>query len=179
MTSPATPQAHLSRSGAFFFFFPDLLLGAAGLGWIVMIRAALNDPGFAIEPDYYRKASGIDAEKELRAQSAELGWTAKIDSFELTPSGQGELVVHLTGERGEALNDLSVDASAFFNARANERRSLHLTAVGAGLYRTSLGPAHPGLWEIRLVAHGTDGAFHETFRHELSLAKSVRGGKAR
>lgn len=160
---PATPRLY----GTFFKFLPILLLGTAGLGWVVMVRAALSDPGFAIEPDYYKKAGSIDQDKARQRASQELGVSAQVESFYILAGDRAELRVMLKDRDGEPLQALDVRAVVFFNGRANERHMVRLSSAGAGLYVALIERARPGLWEIQLKARAAQGEHEETFRKDL------------
>src|SRR4051812_3654125 len=52
-----------------------ILLGFAAAN-LAMMRVARNDPAFAVEPDYYRKAVGFDSTMAQERQTLALGWVA-------------------------------------------------------------------------------------------------------
>lgn len=165
------PLAGPLLGGTFFKFLPVFVLGTAGLGWVIMVRAALSDPGFAIEPDYYKRASNIDQDKLRQMASARLGWKVQIESLGIRTDSQAELKVSLRDRDGEPLPDLQVSAVAFFNGRANELHTVFLPSAGKGLYVGRIEHARPGLWEIRLSAKGIQGELQQTFRNDLLPSK--------
>lgn len=146
---------------------PVLLLGAGVVGWIIMVQAALADPSVAIEPNYYQQATHIDREKALLARSAELGWTATVESFDAESDGGARLSFRLIDREGRGLEGLQVSAIAFPNARASDRQKLDPTSGEPGRYSARLARARFGIWEIRLVAERGEDVFHTTLRHEL------------
>lgn len=164
--------AKLTRAGLFYMLLPALLLGAGVLGWIVMVRAAVSDPSAAIEPDYYRKASNVDAEKAILARSEALGWSARVTSFVFDAGGGATLVLSFTDRDGVPLEALVVDALAFSNVRSIDRQNIELVARGAGTYSARLERARHGIWELRVRARRGSEEFHTTVRGELAAQRS-------
>lgn len=148
---------------------PFLLLGSALLGWSWMVREALNDPGFAVERDYYQKAVDWDRDQLERAQSDQLGWRASV--LERIQDSRPELLVRLETSEGAPVAGAQVQAEAFANARSADRRQLAFVEVAPGSYAAQLERARPGLWEIRVRAErqGPGGLERFTSRERLFL----------
>lgn len=163
----------LTRAGAFFMLLPVLLLGVGVGGWIWMIRAAVDDPSAAIEPDYYAQAAHIDEQKARLARSEALGWNANVET-EWTEGGRGVLRVRLVDREGASLDGLEVVATAFPNIRANDRQELSLTSQGSGIYSAELHRARAGIWELRLGAKRAAEEFHSTIRFEMPRQAAAR-----
>lgn len=150
---------------------PFLILGGGLAGLGVMTALAVDDPSFALERDYYRKAVEIDARRAQEARNRELGWELILESIPETPSGGELIVMLLDGQRGvdgpALLDDARVTLEAFHNARALDIQELELEGVGEGRYRTRLTSVRPGLWELRFTVqrHGT--VFTSVQRHVL------------
>ena len=134
---------------------PALILGAGLAGLGVMTALAIDDPSFALEPNYYQKAVDLDDEKRQQAQNRELGWELELGPAEITDQTGVDLAVTLTSAEGP-LDDAAVQVRAFHNARAADVHELALEAVGEGVYRARLADVRPGLWEFRFVVerHG-------------------------
>jgi nitrogen fixation protein FixH len=143
----------------------------SGLGWpigvatilaatvaanVVVMRIASDDPSFAVEPDYYRKAVHFDSTMAQERQNLSLGWgfDAAIDSI-----GDGRrtrLAVRLRDASASPLPGARVAVMARFNARANDTLTAILREEQPGTYVTTLPIAHPGEWEVRVDAtHGS------------------------
>lgn len=123
---------------------------------IVVMRIANDDPSFAVEPDYYRKAVHFDSTMAQERTNLALGWgfDAVIDSI-----GDGKhtrLSVRLRDASSAPLSAARVAVMARFNARANDTLTAVLEERAPGLYVTTLPIAHPGEWEVRVDArHGS------------------------
>jgi nitrogen fixation protein FixH len=132
-----------------------------------MIRIAVDDPGFAVEPGYYQQALNWDAHRAEQQRSANLGWNATWDvSQPATGAGQTKpeahtLHVSLNDVMGAPLDDASVSVVAFHNARAAETQSLQLHRSTPGQYDARLVVTRSGLWHLRLVAVRGNDRFSE------------------
>lgn len=164
-TMPETDRNRLDRRWA---YVPAGLLIAMLGGLLLMARIASDDPGFAVERDYYRKAVGWDAEQAQLAENQRLGWTMTAEAL---PRAGGRAVVRvgLRDGQGRPVTGARVTFEAFHNARAGDLRSGEARAVGQD-YELDLGAVRPGLWELRLTAQaGTD-------RYTAVVRREIRGG---
>lgn len=133
-----------------------LILGTTVAANIVVMRIANDDPSFAVEPDYYRKAVMFDSTMAQQRRNISLGWgiTTAID-----PIGDGthtRLAVQLHDASRYPLGGARVAVMARFNARANDTLTAVLVEEKPGTYVTTLPIAHPGEWEVRVDAsHGS------------------------
>jgi hypothetical protein len=113
------------RSGSYWAFAPAGLLAVmlAGLGTLAAIAA--DDPSFAVETDYYRKAVAWDRQLEQQAENARLARELKVEA---TPLGRGvtRLTVRVNDAGGKPVSAGNVRLEAFPNARAFERQELAL-----------------------------------------------------
>jgi nitrogen fixation protein FixH len=144
-------------------YVPAGLLLAMLAGLLTLARIAKDDPGFSVEGDYYRKASTWDAEMAQRARNDQLGWQVEL------AANEHELEVTLRDRTGVAIQGARVQVDAFHNARAQQPRTLKLSATG-DRYRAELGPARPGLWEFRLSAERGSERFTAVLRRDLGAA---------
>lgn len=139
---------------------------------IAVMRIAGNDPGFAVEPDYYRKAVAYDSTlAQARANSA-LGWraTAAIAS---NSRGALELHVELVDHSGTTVDADTVRAVAMYVARAASPDSLTLTRGADGTYRGALTSQHAGQWEVRIDARRANDRFTSVLRVEAPATQAV------
>lgn len=168
----AAPRGSRLR-GTAWAFAPALILGGGLAGLGVMTALAIDDPSFALEPNYYQKAVELDAEKRQEAQHRELGWTLEVGPAPIGGrDGAVDLSVTLAGPAG-ALDDADVQIEAFHNARAAEIRQVTLEGAGEGVYRARLTDVRPGLWEFRFVVERQGIRFTDVQRHVLQV-----GGKS-
>jgi nitrogen fixation protein FixH len=166
---PALPEGRFRAfvaSGRIWPWVPGLLLVGLIGSQLAILGSALDDPTFATEDDYYRKAVDWDAHMARERQSIALGWSATARISDSTPLGSA-VSVRLLDARGSALTAAQVHAVAFHNARAAHPLRLELRESEPGEYAADLGAAKPGLWELRLAAtHGSD-SFETTLRFEV------------
>lgn len=156
----------VNRKAIFWMFVPVGLLVVSVTGWLIMVRVAVDDPGFSVEPDYYKKASHFDDEMAQRAQNASLGFRVSAESFSLVGDDDAELVVRLVDQQGDPISDARITGQAFFNARAADIHRVTFVSRGEGRYSTRLRQPHLGLWEVRLSAE-RHGRFSAVLRPEL------------
>lgn len=169
----ATPQptsAGERRSGLGWALAPFLILGGGLAGLGVMTALAVDDPSFALERDYYRKAVELDAQRAQEGRNRELGWEVYVESV---PDGADNelLVTLLGGQRGidgpELLDDARITAEVFHNARAADIQDIELAPVGEGKYRGQITNVRPGLWELRFNVERHGSVFTSVQRHVL------------
>jgi nitrogen fixation protein FixH len=136
-----------------------------GLGWPIGISALLavfvvanlfvmylanDDPAFAIEPDYYRKAVAFDSSMATARRSATLGWSAST-AIERADTRTSVTVMLADADR-QPVAGASVTIDARFNARANEVLDVVLRERSPGQYSAPLDVRHAGQWEVRVDA---------------------------
>lgn len=147
---------------------PVALLSAMllGLGW--MAALASNDPGFALERDYYAKAIRWDQQRAQQENDVRLGYRLEVVSASVVPAQRvGELTLRLLDAYGGSLRGAQLNAEAFALARSASSRSLHFEEVVPGTYRTRLEGARAGLWELRCTALYSGERFTHTLRVDL------------
>jgi nitrogen fixation protein FixH len=122
---------------------------------VVVYRVANNDPAFAIEPDYYRKAVAWDSTAAERTVSAALGWSATATLVK--EGGALSLRTSPTDANGQPLSGATVIATLFPIARSQRVDSVTLAALPSGDHVAPVPTVRAGLWEVRLqVTRGAD-----------------------
>jgi nitrogen fixation protein FixH len=111
---------------------------------------ANDDPAFAIEPDYYRKAVAFDSTLSTARRSATLGWSAST-AIVREDSGASVTVTLADADR-RPVAGASVTIDARFNARANDVLDVALQERAPGQYAGQLDVRHAGQWEVRVDA---------------------------
>lgn len=152
---------------------PALLLGALIGTQLTVLASALDDPTFATEDDYYRKAVDWDAHMARQRQSQALGWTARTRVDAPAPGGRG-VSIELLDARGARVNGARVQAVAFPNVRAARPLEIALAETAPGVYHADLAAARAGLWELRLSATRGSDAYETTLRFELMPEERAR-----
>jgi nitrogen fixation protein FixH len=128
----------------------------------------LEDPSFALESDYYRKAVSWDAQRELDRESAALGWQAQLEASPAEHTTR--LRVQLKDASGDALTGSSVRVQAFANARAARQFEVALAETAHGIYEGELPSPASGLWEFRLEAARSTARFAKSVRLSVESA---------
>lgn len=147
---------------------PVALLGTMVTGLLLMLRVAVDDPHFALEPEYYEQALRWDSSRAQLATNERLAWQVDLQ-IERVPAQPGAVALRtrLKAGQGEPLEDATVNVVAFHNAFAADRRSAQLVEQADGAYTATLEDVRPGLWEVRLrVQRGTE---HFTHTQRLEL----------
>lgn len=128
---------------------------AANIGFMLV---ANDDPAFAVEPDYYRKAVAFDSSMARERASNALGWRVAVTVAPMELGKPTELRLLVTDSAGIPIRDATVQVLAMHNARSGERLVAQLAADSAqGGYHAALAITRPGLWEIRSqVTRGQD-----------------------
>lgn len=141
------------------------ILGITVVANIALMRAANDDPSFAVEDNYYERGVQFDTTMAQERQNQALGWTA-LSTIAGAPHGRATLRVHLTDKRGQALAADSVSVVALFIARANDHVAARLTpdAAIAGDYVADIPMTRPGQWEVRVDARKGADRFVTTTR---------------
>jgi nitrogen fixation protein FixH len=122
---------------------------------LVVYRVANNDPSFAIEPDYYRRAVAWDSTASERRVSAALGWSAPIA---LVRTGNALTIRTAPSDaNGSPLIGAAISAQLFPIARSQHVDLVALTESTPGRYSAAVPQTRAGLWEVRLsVTRGAD-----------------------
>jgi len=148
------------QPGSYWAFVPAGLLAAMLVGLLTMAMIAADDPSFAVESDYYKKAVAWDRELEQQGENARL---ARKVTLETRSSSErtAALALRVTDARGAPLDGAEVELEAFPNARAGERQRLVFTERRPGAYAAELPLTRTGLWELRLtVTRGKERTTH-------------------
>lgn len=132
------------------------ILAATVAANIVVLRIANDDPSFAVEPDYYRKAVHFDSTMAQERQNLSLGWGFDAAFDSIGTSGQTRVAVRLRDASQSPLPGARVALMARFNARANDTLTAIMREEAPGTYVTTLPITHAGQWEVRVDAtHGS------------------------
>lgn len=134
---------------------------------IWVMRIASDDPSFAIEPDYYRKAIAWDSTLAQERRDSVLAWRLTPELRVVTTAGKARLTALLTDSAGAPISGAVVKVSALPVARANEVHEVTLAAAGsAGEYAAELDSRRQGQWELRFDVRAGSTHFTEVARVE-------------
>jgi hypothetical protein len=168
MTATTSKLAVVFSKGRLWAWLPGVLLAALLGTQLTVLHSVLDDPSFALESDYYRKAVSWDARQERARASQALGWHAQL-SAEPAPQARGvALRVQLRDAQGGPLSGALVHVQAFANARAARVLEASLVEAPAGTYTGEIPSSVLGLWEFRLEATRGSDRFGEVLRQSVS-----------
>jgi nitrogen fixation protein FixH len=145
-----SPEADAARAGR-VWVWPLAVVGMLAVSMMVCaitVVAAVGDPSYAVEEDYYQKAVDWDHAREIELASERLGWKADAT---LTTS-DGLLVVTLASADGAPIADASVRAMAFHHARRGDAMEVVLQSQSDGRYTAALNRPREGQWQVRIRA---------------------------
>lgn len=129
-----------------------VILAATVLGNIGVIVFTRDDPSFAVEPDYYRKAVEWDSTQATQARSDALDWEVSTQLV-AQPDGATQLLLTLTDASGAVVEGASVLGALLHVARASEVQQVAFAATGDGHYIATVPMARAGVWELKLTAN--------------------------
>jgi nitrogen fixation protein FixH len=132
--------------------------------WVM--RIANDDPSFAIEPDYYKKAIAWDSTLAQARENVLLGWRLSPELGIVAATGKTRISATLTDSLGTPISGAVVKVAALPVARANEVHEVTLAAAGAGEYAAQLDARRQGQWELRFDVRAGSTHFTEVARVE-------------
>ena len=157
-----------TRTTSFWAWVPVLLLGSMFVGLGSMAYVAVNDPGFALEPNYYDKAVHWDRSQAEASASRQLGLKVEVSQpLALTDAGKLELQLTIHDRQGASFAGAQVQVEAFANARASRIEHVTLSEAAPGVYRAEIAHGLPGLWELRLDVRRGAELYREVLRRDV------------
>ena len=124
------------------------ILGVSMMVCAVTVVAAVGDPSYAIEDDYYQKAVEWDEARRMQDASHGLGWTADVS----ITTGNRLVSVIMNDTNGKPIEGAAVRATVFHHARRGMAEELVLQHRGGGQYAATLTHPREGQWQVRLSA---------------------------
>ncbi|MEM6273781.1 MAG: FixH family protein [Myxococcota bacterium] len=151
------------------FLLTALLVGGVGMNIAMVLRAA-DDPSFAVEEDYYKRAVEWDQHRAAVRESKALGWSIRIDP-RLERSGPSHHIVldaDIVDRFGRPVSDATVQVKAVHLARA--AYPLHATMDRKrDRFSAVLNSNRAGQWEFSFVVERGDERFEDQKRAELRM----------
>ncbi len=171
MTDATEPR---TNAGRFWAWLPAGLLGTMLVGLGSLAYVAIDDPNFALEPNYYDKAVHWDRSQSEAKASNVLGLKLAL-AAPLTVAANGKVNVQLSvrDRRDLAFSGAEVAIEAFPNAFASQVEHITLRETAVGVYSGELTRGVLGLWELRIVVKQGSLRFGEVMRQDV-----VKGGAA-
>ena len=162
------PNPALSRGGAVWAWVPALLLTGMLLGLGALAYIAMDDPHFALEPNYYDKAVRWDRTQQDARASAALGFHLTLSPvLALSRDGTLEIELRVSDREQGALSAAVVELEAFPNAYASRVERQTLREVTPGIYRARLKGGTSGLWELRFSVAKGELRFYQSVRRDV------------
>ena len=160
-------------AGTFWAWVPAGLLAIMLLGLGTLAYIAIDDPGFALEPNYYEKAVQWDRSLAEARESHALGFRIEpTHALLLGADGVIEVELTLRDRLGSAVSGAELSLEAFPNAAAQKIERHKLRETSPGTYRTQLRGGGSGLWELRCkVSYGT-ARFQQVLRLEVTKGRT-------
>lgn len=145
----------------------SLLLFSIGTQTVLIIKS-LNDPSFAVVPDYEQKAANWDQLQAQRQINRDLGWTIDLHARPGNDRYEMKLELELYGTYGKPLRDAEIVVEAFHNARASRIQKGVFTHVGDGIYVATIRGRRPGVWIFQFEIVRGDVRFTPVLRKSIS-----------
>jgi nitrogen fixation protein FixH len=146
-----------------------MLLGSMLLGLAALAYIAIDDPSFALEPNYYDKAVRWDRTQAEARQSERLGLQLVLSGpLALKSDGSVELELSVADRANTPLRAATVTLEAFPNAFASRIEHVTLREVSPGVYRGRLSGGKRGLWELRFDVRQGAQQFREVLRRDVT-----------
>jgi hypothetical protein len=151
-----------------------MLLGTMFVGLGSMAYVAIDDPHFALEPDYYDKAVHWDRSQAEQRASATTGLQLQLNGPLVTAAdGSVKVEVRVTDRHASPFPAAHVELQAFPNAYAGQVQNLTLRETEPGVYVGQLARSALGLWELRFELTRDALRFREVRRVDVA-----KGGSA-
>jgi nitrogen fixation protein FixH len=158
-----------ASSGRIWAWVPAMILVGLLGTQLTVLHFVLDDPSFALEPDYYQKAMAWDARRDAERESLALGWHSEFSATPARGASGMLLRAQLRGPDGSPISGATLRIVAFANARASHVQQSELRESSPGLYEAELQSARPGLWEFRLEARRGKDTFQQVLRRGLAM----------
>ena len=156
-----SPAKSATSRGAWVPWMVVAILSVSVIANVILLVRATNDPGFAVEPNYYAKAVDWDRTQAEREASLRLGWKADLRTQ------KDGAVLYLTDRAGQPIDGATIRARAFFKARAQRFVDATFEDRGGGFYAWNYTFERPGRWEFRVTASRAHERFVSTLEEDV------------
>ncbi|MGC4067993.1 MAG: FixH family protein [Polyangiaceae bacterium] len=160
----------MTRQGWFWALFPVGVLSATAVSIFFVVSIALDDPGFSVEKDYYKKSSRFDLELAQRGVNEALGW--KLEPALSVDGAKGTVSLTLRDSNDKPITSAQIEAEAFAVSRGRSVFQLRFTETSPGVYAADVANGRPGFWELRFTVQKGADRFTKTSKLEASVANS-------
>lgn len=162
------------NAGKFWAWVPAGLLSSMLLGLGSLAYIAADDPGFALEPNYYDKAVRWDEAQAEARESLASGFRLELTKpLCVDPRGDVELSLSVTDRDGLPVANAEVTVEAFANAAASRVERVVLRQIAPGAYRANISRGIAGLWELRLAVRKGALRYKQVMRRDVTRGPSA------
>jgi hypothetical protein len=162
-----------ANTGSFWAWVPALLLGSMLVGLGTLAYIAIDDPGFALEPNYYDKAVHWDQSQAAGRESDALGLELALAPLTVVKGGQVQLELTVNARGGSPFTGGDVRVEAFPNAFASRIERVALRETAPGVYSGGLPRGVLGLWELRVTLKRGALNFQQILRRDVAKGHSA------
>ena len=160
-----------SNAGRVWAWVPALLLGATLLGLGTLAYIAIDDPHFALEPNYYDKAVHWDTARAEARENEVLGLKIALSApLVVAADGRLDIALSVQTRRDLPLSGAVLELEAFPNAYASRVQHISLRETAPGAYAGALSQAVRGLWELRIVVKQGSLRYSRVLRVDVTKA---------
>lgn len=153
-------------------FWPVAIVALLALNVAIVaftVIAAKSDPGFAVEPDFYRRGLAWDESARQRDLNRALGWSLTISVAPSQATGApASLVAAFSDGAGAPIRAAQLVVEAFHEGEPAKSQRLTLTPEGDGSFTSPLTLHRSGLWRFRAAASAVGATFTSETQLELS-----------
>ena len=157
-----------SKAGAIWAWVPLGLLLCMFFGIGTLAYIAIDDPNFALEPDYYAKALRWDQAQAQERESDSLGYQLSVrQPLLVATDGRVLLQLNLKDRNAVAISGASLEVTAFPNAFAGKVEQLTLREIAPGVYEGQISHGVSGLWELRCTVSVGSARYARALRSDV------------
>jgi len=157
-----------SNAGRFWAWLPAGLLGTMFIGLGTLAYIAIDDPSFALEPNYYDKAVHWDKSQSEARESNLLGLKLELTApLRIATDGTVSVQLGVKDRKDLAVAGAEVEIEAFPNAYAGRIEHVTLRETAPGVYTGQLARGVLGLWELRVVIKQGALRYRQVLRHDV------------
>ena len=158
----------ISNAGRFWAWLPAGLLGTMFIGLGTLAYIAIDDPSFALEPNYYDKAVHWDKSQSEARESNLLGLKLELTApLRIATNGTVSVQLGVKDRKDLAVAGAEVEIEAFPNAYAGRIEHVTLRETAPGVYTGELARGVLGLWELRVVIKQGALRYRQVLRHDV------------
>jgi len=157
-----------NKKGRWWPWMLALLLISGSAFNLFMVSMALNDPSFAVETNYYKKALRWDQTMAEKRKSEQLGWTIKAKAKPQIANRKAMIQVEaqIFDRKGKIVKGAHVSLEAFHNGRSKRRFHKDLGRTN-DVHKVTINSYRSGLWVFHYTVLRGKQRFMQVIRQEI------------